>query len=155
MRTESKPKIADAKTCARQVVETVPEIMRIIRAGVRKQGTLSVPQVRVLSHLRRQPGSSVSELAFVLDISIPSASALVERLVKKKLVQRQDDPNERRRVLLTLTQDGENAFDEARASAQAFVSHLFEFESPEQLATISEGLSLLADAARAFNAGRK
>lgn len=149
------PKVIDPSICAKQVVETVPEIMRLIRTGVRRRGALSVPQVRVLSHLTRQPGASVSEIAYLLDVTIPSASALVERLVRKNMVRRQDDPNERRRVLLTLTPAGVEAYEQSKAIAQEFVANLLNVESPEKLNAINEGLLFLADAARAFNAGRK
>ncbi len=137
---------------ARQIVETVPVIMRLMRSAVReKGGTLSMPQIRVLGLLARQPGSSVSDVAAHLDVAIPTASALVDRLVKKHLVQRKDDPTERRRALLTVTQAGKEMLEESRSRAQDTVEHLLSLESPEQLSKISEGLALLASAAEQFS----
>jgi DNA-binding MarR family transcriptional regulator len=86
-----------------------------------------------------------------LDVTIPSASALVDRLVKRQIVQRRDDPTERRRVLLTVTPEGKLILEESRSRAQSMVAHLLAVESPEQISKISEGLTLLAEAAQAFN----
>jgi DNA-binding MarR family transcriptional regulator len=145
-----------SQSCARQVVETVPTLMRLIRSGIRNNGGgFSVPQMRVLAFLSRSPGSSVSEVAAYLDVTIPTASALIDRLVRKEWVQRRDDPTERRRVILTLTQDGATLLEQQRKQAQSFVQHFLSVETPEQLSKISEGLALLAEAARTFTPDRK
>jgi DNA-binding MarR family transcriptional regulator len=141
--------------CAKQVVETVPMIMRLIRSGVRSQGGTSLPQMRVLGLLSRQPGASVSDVAAHLDVTIPTASALVDRMVKKHLVDRKEDPTERRRVVLTLTAEGKELLENSRARTQSIVAHLLACETPEQLTKISEGLAILADAAQAFQSNKK
>jgi DNA-binding MarR family transcriptional regulator len=138
--------------CARQVVETVPAIMRLIRSGVRERGNaLSVPQIRVLSLLSRQPGISVSDVANYLDVTTPTASALIDRLVKRKLAERHDDPTERRRVVLNVTTEGLEVLEDSKSGATQFVAHLLATESQERLGKICEGLELLADAARSFS----
>ena len=54
-------------------METVPRIMRAIRAEMRRQGAplLSVPQVRSLAFLHRSPGACLSHLAGFLGVSRP------------------------------------------------------------------------------------
>jgi DNA-binding MarR family transcriptional regulator len=142
--------------CAKQVVETVPIIMRLIRSGVRSQGGgTSLPQLRVLGLLSRQPGASVSDVGAHLDVTIPTASALVDRMVKKHLVHRKEDPTERRRVVLTLTPEGKELLENSRNRTQSLVAHLLACETPEQLSKISEGLAILADAAQAFQSNKK
>jgi len=137
--------------CAKQVVETVPMIMRLIRSDVRSQGArTSLPQLRVLGLLSRQPGASVSDVGAHLDVTTPTASALVDRMVKKHLILRKEDPSERRRVVLTLTAEGKELLENSRARTQSLVAHLLACETPEQLNKISEGLALLANAAQSF-----
>ena len=133
---------------ARLVVETVPVIMRLIRSGVRKGGTLSLPQLRVLAHVSRHPGAGVSDVASALDVTNPTASALVDRLVKKQLLDRKEDPSERRRTLLTLTTNGTSVLEEARQKAQFLVAQVLRTQTPEQLSKINEGLAILAEAAK-------
>jgi DNA-binding MarR family transcriptional regulator len=137
--------------CAKQVVETVPVLMRLIRTSVRDRGgTFSVSQLRVLGFVSRTPGASVSDVANHLDVTIPSASALVDRLVKKQLIRRVDDPNERRKVLLTITEIGSTVLEESHTRAQEIMANLLSIETPEQISTISQGLALLAEAAKSF-----
>jgi len=64
---------------------------------------LSVPQVRTMIYLKHHRGASLAALAEHLGNSSPTASALVERLVRRGLVHRAPDPRERRRVVLELT----------------------------------------------------
>ncbi|CAN5385510.1 hypothetical protein BH10CYA1_BH10CYA1_52340 [soil metagenome] len=133
---------------ARQVVESVPVIMRLIRTGVRRGGGLSLPQLRVLSHVSRHPGAGVSDVAAHLDVTNPTASVLVDRLVKKSLLNRKEDPSERRRTLLTLTESGTEVLEDARSKAQFLVAQLLKTQTPEQLSKINEGLAILAEAAK-------
>jgi DNA-binding MarR family transcriptional regulator len=75
--------------------------------------------------------------------------------VKKHLVQRKDDPAERRRAMLTVTPAGKEMLEESRSCAQEIVEHLLAQETPEQLSKISEGLALLASAADQFSLPEK
>lgn len=136
---------------ARQVVESVPTIMRLIRSGVRKGGSISLPQLRVLGFVSRNPGAGVSDVAAHLDVTNPTASALVDRLVKKGLLLRKEDPSERRRTLLTITSNGSEVLEEARNKAQTLVAQVLKSQTPEQLAKINEGLAILAEAAKGMS----
>lgn len=93
----------------------------------------------------------MSAVANYMDVTIPTSSALVDRLVRRDLVIREDDPAERRKVALTITPSGQALLDKTRAEAQAIIAELLTQESPERLAIISEGLSALADAVISYN----
>jgi DNA-binding MarR family transcriptional regulator len=86
----------------------VPAVTRFLRAGIRCHGKphLSLSQLRVLYFLRRRSQASLSEVADYLDVTRPTMSAMVERLVQRGLVNRISDPAERRRIILTLTPTG-------------------------------------------------
>jgi DNA-binding MarR family transcriptional regulator len=147
---ESAPAKGSSLECARQVVETVPMLMRLIRSAVTEKGSkLSLPQMRMMAFLSRHPGASISEVATYLDVTIPTTSTLVDRLVRKNLVHRRDDPSERRKVNLTITPEGQRLLDHERTKAQQFVANLLSMETPEQLDKIGEGLELLEKAAQA------
>ncbi|SRR5579885_2286199 len=141
--------------CASQVVETVPAIMRLIRMGMRGAGAdLSVSQVRVLAYLNRKPGACVSEVGEELDVTIASASVLVDRLVRRKLVRREDDHQERRRVRLMLTASGQQSLADVREHVQAFIAGILNTGEPEHLERISDGLELLQKAAKSFGTNK-
>lgn len=138
--------------CAVEVMETVPLVMRFLRTEMRRQRStdLSVPQFRALGFLSRHPGASLSDLAEHLGITRATASVTVDRLVRRGLIDRIDDPHERRRLTLTLTDDGNLQLEQARVAAHASVSEVLENLSQAKLLQIAQGLALLGEAFKEF-----
>lgn len=134
-----------SKDCAAQVMETIPLVMRAIRADMRAIGstTLSVPQFRTLAFLDRHPGTSLSDLAEHLGVTRATASATIERLVQRNYVARNDHPQERRRVVLKLTEDGLHHLEQARKQTRDRIADLLNHLTQEQIFQIEEGLILL------------
>lgn len=60
---------------------------------------------------RSAPGVNIGELANSLQVRHHSASLLVDRCVKRGLVARREDPNDRRRALVSLTPLGQEILD--------------------------------------------
>lgn len=106
---------------------------------------LTVAQFRTLLHLQRHPGTSLSEVAEFLGLTLPSASKLVDRLVTDKSVSRRV-ARDRRRVQLRLTERGQTALEQARLEARAQLSESLKILSSEELATISAALRVLGSA---------
>lgn len=134
--------------CAANVVEVVPHVMRQIRLEVRRQQAhnLSLPQIRALAVLREQPSASLMDVADYLGVSQATASATIERLVQRGLVKREVDPQERRRILLTLTETGEEQLSRAKAVACQTMALRFQHFSPEQLEIIIQAMGFLQNA---------
>jgi DNA-binding MarR family transcriptional regulator len=107
--------------CAHELLEVVPPVMRVIRTEMRRQSTpdLSVPQFRVLSYLNRSAGGSLSEVADHIGLTRPAMSVLIDGLVNRKLVTRETDQDDRRRLMLTLTRAGQSLYNAAREHTQA------------------------------------
>ena len=137
-----------AEECARAVVETVPRVMLAMREETRLHGAspLSIPQFRTLEFLVRQPGTCLIHLADHLGVSLPTASNLVDRLVRRGLITRTQDPRERRRVVLTLTPPGARYFRRARRSAHVWLAATLAHLSPEALRRVSRGVTMLGEA---------
>lgn len=74
-------------------------------AMLREHG-LSMPQLGTLQLLRAEGTQTVSNIASHLNLSLGATSHLVERLVQKDLVVRQEDPHDRRQKLVDLTPGG-------------------------------------------------
>jgi DNA-binding MarR family transcriptional regulator len=104
---------------------------------------LSVPQFRTLAFLDRNPGTSLSDLAEHLGVTRATASATIERLVQRNYVHRNDHPQERRRVVLKLTEDGLHHLGQARKQTRDRIADLFNNLTEEQILQIEEGLILL------------
>jgi DNA-binding MarR family transcriptional regulator len=60
---------------------------------------------------RSQPSVNIGEIAEALQVRHHSASLLVDRCVKRGLVQRREDPSDRRRALVSLTDEGQAILD--------------------------------------------
>lgn len=67
---------------------------------------LTMQQVRVLGQIVKKPGIAGHELGELMQISAPTASGLIDRLVEKGLITRFDDPDDRRVRRLRPTADG-------------------------------------------------
>ncbi len=121
-------------------------VMRFIRADMRVRGTyeeLTVPQFRTLAFLDRNPGASLSELALHLGVTRATASANTERLVQRQFVDRCDHPEERRRVVLKLTEAGLEHLQSNRAQTRKYITDLLGSLTDEQIVQIDESLTLL------------
>ena len=134
--------------CAAEVIESVPLVMRFLRAQMRHLGAplLSVPQLRSLIFLNRYPGASLSEVAEHLGVTKATASAIVENLVQKGLVNRQDHPQERRRHVLTLSETGLQQLNAVREATRQSVASVLINLTNDDLLKIVEGITLLANA---------
>ncbi|MER3495061.1 MAG: MarR family transcriptional regulator [Mastigocladus sp. ERB_26_2] len=134
-----------SQECAARVMETIPLLMRFIRADMRTHSAdcLSIPQLRSLAFLKRNPGASLSEVAEHLGVTCATASTTIERLVQRNLVQRTDHPQERRRVVLNLTEEGKQLLEESQQKTRAHIAEILKDLTPEQVSQIEEGLTLL------------
>jgi|UPI0003692AEB DNA-binding MarR family transcriptional regulator len=133
------------KECAARVMETIPLLMRFIRADMRTHSadSLSIPQLRTLAFLKRHPGASLSEVAEHLGVTCATASATTERLVQRHWVQRNDHPQERRRIVLHLTEEGKQLLEQSQEKTRAHIAEILQELTPEQISQIEAGLTLL------------
>ncbi len=131
--------------CAAQLMETVHPIMQFIRTEMRSQRepALSVPQFRVLAFLSRHTGASLSEVAEHVGVTLATASSNVDRLVQRGLVDRTDDPHQRRQVVLKLTPTGSSRLKKMKAITQQQIADLLGQLPPEELAQVRAGLQIL------------
>ncbi len=135
-----------AGQCAQTVLETLPQIMRAIHEEMRRHGAplLSPPQLRTLAFLHRNPGSCLFRVAEHLGVTRPTASVIVERLVRRGMVTRAANPQERRRIVLDLTSTGAWHLQRARQATQTWMAAALSRLSPASLRRIKEGMGLLA-----------
>src|SRR3982751_188117 len=106
----SKAPGAAVDACARDLLDSVPLVMRVIRHHMRRHRSgLTEPQFRTLCYLSITEGSSLSGVADFIGLSLPAMSRLVDGLVDQKLVVRKSCEDDRRHVRLSVTDKGEAA----------------------------------------------
>jgi len=130
-----------------EVLDSIPLVMYFIRKQARQCNTIdiSVPQIRVLAYLRLAPGASLTQLAENLGVTKATASNLIDRMVQRQLVMRCENTEERRSVKLTITKDGEQHLQEARAMVLKGLANNLEKVAQEKRRKISEGVCLLRE----------
>lgn len=104
-------------------------------------------QLRALFVVTKRGPLSVGALAEATDASLASASSLVERLVRSGHLQREADPEDRRVVLLSATEQGAAVVDRLQSRSLARFDRLVEAMSPEGRAALEAGLTDMMRAA--------
>ena len=136
--------LSSKQNCANDILETVPMVMRIIRKQMRQHRSgLNVPQFRTLCLCSSEPGSSLSDTADFIGLSLPAMSRMVDGLVDQKLMEREPSADDRRHIRLSVTPSGTAAVREARQLAQDHLVGLLDGLSVAEQSTISRAMQLL------------
>src|SRR5262245_28275681 len=106
--------ISDPVTVANELRPVLLRLARELRRETEQLGITS-RQGTLLWLIRHNPGLSLRELAAEERISAPALSGHVDRLEKAGLIARVRDEGDRRRVGLTLTEDGDRLLRRVRA----------------------------------------
>ena len=109
---------------------------------------LTTAQLRVLFLVREQPGVTAGELAHRLDVTPPTVSGIVDRLVKLGLIRREDDDSDRRLVRNTLTEMGAGACSRLERGVEVFTRRILVEMTHEELNGLILGLQAFTRASR-------
>ncbi len=120
----------------------IQEFMRFM-----KQQGLSAPQIHALMYIYHAGECQVSDIGTLADASNAAASQLVERLVQQELVERREDPGNRRSKLVTLSEKGKALIQDSVTSNQ-FLMKVMQTLTPEQRQAVHDAFTLLARAGR-------
>jgi DNA-binding MarR family transcriptional regulator len=137
------------------VFQLVPRILAACEAPLRKPGAaVTTALARVLDRLDPGVPVTVTELAARLGVSPSTASLSVDRLEKLGLAYRERDRYDGRRVLVGLTEAGEEARERTGPLDRKAVGVLVERLSPGRRRKALRGLKALAEAADAIQGER-
>ncbi len=114
-------------------------------ADVGEEVTLT--QYRSLVVLASRGPQSMAELAEAVAVTPPTASRLCDRLVKKGLVHRRTDRNDRRQVQIALTQMGTDLVDAVTTRRRQEIADLLAAVPIKTQRSVVVALSQLTEAA--------
>jgi DNA-binding MarR family transcriptional regulator len=100
---------------ARALKAVFAAVRRMRGREARTPGELSDAQYSLLFGLREHNELSLSELAFIADLSPASATEMLDSLAASGLVHRERSEHDRRVVLISLTERGRKLIEERRA----------------------------------------
>lgn len=86
---------------------------------------------------------TMSELASAIDYPRPLATRLVDELVERGLLERKNDPSDRRRVLVSITAQGLQVFEDVHREAAAILEHVIGAMSDSDADALIRGLESL------------
>lgn len=133
----------------------VREIFQVLvrRFGVlQKDGAqccgISVVQSHILYELQKRPNISLNELSDILSIDTSTLSRQVNYLVEEEMVNRLPDPKDRRYIVLSLTQKGEDQNKEIATYMETYFLNVFTQIPEEKHEQVLESLQLVNEAMR-------
>jgi len=123
-----------------------PVLLRVgreLRREARQVG-VSPEQVALLVGIKYSPGIGVRELAARERVTPPALSNHVDRLERDGLVSRTPDASDRRRVGLTLTDEGQRVLRRVRSRRTAWLATRLRGLSPEELDAVEAAIEPLS-----------
>ena len=106
---------------------------------------LTVAQLRVLLVLQSQGPSRMSNIAWIIGVTLPTATGVVDNLVRKELIVRENDPQDRRLVICKLSPEGQELINKLWTSGRFQMKNLLDGLTPEQLEKAREVARMLRD----------
>ena len=116
---------------------------------------LPVSQLRCWFKIAENEGLRMHDLADSMGVKLPAVSHIVDRLVRRGLVERQTDPLDRRAGCLYFSEDTRARYLEFKSAHLARVAEASSKMSTGNLEALICGLNELADAAVAMNAAAR
>ncbi len=137
-----KAKHVDVMAVADRLRPTLLQLARELRRE--KIAGVSPHQVGLLVAIKYAPGVTVGELATDERVSTAAMSKRVSRLERDGLVTRTQSETDRRRVGLTLTDDGQRTLRRVRSRRTAWLASRLDTLSPDELARVGAAVDALA-----------
>ena len=134
---------------------TLRELIRIL---VRSLGMLeksdasccgvTITQCHAIVEIGRKGKISLIDLADLLDVDKSTMSRTVNNLVETGLALRDMDTDNRRYIVIQLTEDGQNVFRSIEKSMETYYKDIFSSIPEDKRGQVLESLALLTEAAK-------
>jgi DNA-binding MarR family transcriptional regulator len=110
-----------------------------------KDNGLSLSQCGALIHLHHSGCAGVTDMGDHLGVSSAAASQMLDRLVQQDLIQRSEDPCDRRGKQIVLTDKGQRIIKEAIRARASWLTDVFDALSPDEEKQIVLALETLIE----------
>ena len=131
-------------------IVVVERFFRALRAGSGNRWLeidLTLSQVKVLISLAHSGAATVGEIGAMVGIGNAGASLLVDRLVRLGLAQRGDDPTDRRRTRVSLTDAGTDLVRTLTHGGRERLRHVLGTLQTDDLLALLQGMTAATRAA--------
>jgi|GEM_PF-511072 DNA-binding MarR family transcriptional regulator len=139
-------------SCVDQTVDEIVGLFVAIGRTLQRRGVpawlqqldLTIAQLRVLFWLAHEGPVTIGRLAELLGVGQPTASHLVDRLVRAQLVARTEDPHDRRYTLARLTERGEEMVEMLHQARRDWLRTCLARLGADERAALLHGIRALA-----------
>ncbi len=136
------------ESLVRHILETGTRIYGVLNPAIRLEmlsADITVAQLRTLLILHTDGPSNMSHIASVLNVALSTATGIVDNLVRKELVVREVDPNDRRQVICKLSPGGQELIGGLWRSGESQMERLLDGLKLEQLERAAEVADMLLE----------
>lgn len=115
-----------------------------------KDSGLSMTQINTLFRLHHAGMCGVTEVGDHLGVTNAAASQMVDRLVQQGLIERAEDPSDRRVKQLSLTTKGQRLVLDSIEARRCWMEQLTDLLNADELEQIIQALTILTRTARSL-----
>lgn len=112
-----------------------------------KESGLSMSQIGALFQIHRKGTCGVSDIGDDLGITSAAASQMLERLVHQGLIDRSEDPHDRRGKQIILTEKGRRILQEGIQARQGWLDDLANIMTPKEQDQVVAALKIMIEKA--------
>ena len=145
-----------------QIIDLEPQMLRVLGPAQARDWVdvdLTMSQLKMMfvlssamGHAEGTSGLRVGEVARGLGVTLPTVTAVMDKLVERGLVRRDEDPLDRRQHVCRLTADGQALLHRLMAGRRAFTHALLDHLDEDELAAFLRGMQVLIAAAERLRA---
>ena len=121
------------KEVSRTIVEFMPNIIRGIHLGFLSNRSVTQTQFLVVISIHSNGKCSMRVLAESMHVSMPTISGIVDRLAKSGYILREEDPSDRRLVVVELSAKGKSLVEQFQKAAGTRWEEILKSLSPKEL----------------------
>jgi DNA-binding MarR family transcriptional regulator len=114
-----------------------------------KTSGFSMPQFMILMHAHYKASCGITDLSEKMDISTAAVSQLVDKLVQAGLLERAEDPNDRRAKKVALSPKGKQLIEQGIEERYRWVEQLESNLTESEKDKVNEALMLMIRAVEA------
>ncbi len=130
-----------------RILDAFDGMSRVFAAMECFQGaSISKPELLALEAISREEGLMMSDLGKRLDISLSTATGIIDRLIEKKIVKRERNDGDRRVVRVVLTDKGRKTNQTYQKQKKELFGRMLGVLDPEEQGELIKILEKIAGA---------
>lgn len=134
------------KSCGVRILQRMLDEIKIIEEQKSSEFEISFVQVHVIFEIGKSNDISMSELSRILYFDKTTANKIVNNLVDEKFVLRHIHPEDKRHVIIKLTENGQKVYESVRKDFNLYCKKILDSIPKENKKNVMESFDVLMKA---------